>query len=90
MSRPGRPPDFDDEEVLRSFLKDRGSLHECPEADCQVYPDNTRRRNPYPGEKDANALLPPLPDGQRARDPSFRRPPIPPPMLALIRKYRRD
>ena len=24
--------------------------HCCLENDCQIYPDNTRRRNPYPGE----------------------------------------
>lgn len=68
-------PPFEDERRLTELLRKRDSIHDCSKTDCQIYPDGTRRRNPYANEINAAEQIPLLQEkNQLAKDGEHSRP----------------
>ena len=66
--------DFQEQQELNEILQSWSVQHCCKEADCQIYPDGTRRRNPYPDEADAAPLIPHIETHQeKAKDSKYSR-----------------
>ena len=66
---------FADETRLIELLNTRSSVHDCKTADCQIYPDGTRRRNPYPDEDNAAEGIPLLQEqDQLSKDGEYTKP----------------
>lgn len=80
---------FEEEEELRLALVAHGRLHDCKEAECQVYPDGSRRRNPRPGEPDAAPGLAHLAEkDQLAKEAVYTRPELSARVKELLAKYK--